>query len=755
MAGAGDPGIPLALSRRQFLRITAVVGGGLLVSCGSSSPLDGTLDVPSDSGAGTGGGTQLSPFLRIDADNTVTFLIGATEMGQGILTGLAMVLAEELDADWSKVRAEHSPVAAAYGNPYFGATVQGTLGSTAVRGYYTPHRQVGARVRRLLIETAAARWQVDPDALTAQDSFVVDPATARRVSYGELASDAAQRSLPASAPLKDPAQFRLIGTPRRRLDGAEQVNGTRRYGMDFEIPGMLTVVVARPPRFFGQVLSYDDSAALAVPGVREVHRTLIGVAVVADNYWAAEQGRKALSVTWSDAVAGRTDSVLQRALYETLLDSPGLVHRNDGEVTTAQLLAAETLEADYFFPFQAHAAMEPLNVTIDYDGSRAKIWTGTQSPTADKNFACAVLGLPPGKVEFTTLPCGGGFGRRGNFLADFVRDACEVARVVRKPLKLVWSREDDMKGGYYRPMATARLSASLDNAGKISAWTHRNVVQDTTILNGGEHLLDTYLALSNGQPPAPLNDLTAFDKNFAYAVDNVRMDSRLDAQPRMPCLWMRGVNKVTDVFAQETFFDFVAHHKGSDPFELRRELLAAKPRHLAVLEAAGAAIGYGKAAGNRGRGIAVFSHWNSFVAHAAEVSVTDDKRVVLHRIVAAVDVGPVVNPDLVRAQIESAVVYALSSLFYGEITLVDGVVQQTNFDDYRVLRMFEMPQVEVIILPSSSQIPGGVGELGMPCVAPAVANAILAATGEVIRELPLKNLGYSLAEQHAAAGGAT
>ena len=743
-----------SMTRRHFLRLTALAGGGLLIGCGASDPLAPGTDGPA---AEPGQGVALGDFLRIDADNRVTVLVGATEIGQGILTGLAMVVAEELDADWSKVRAEHSPVASVYANPYFFGFVQGTLSSSSMRGYFQPQREVGAIVRRLLVETAAAQWGLPADGLLTQDSHVIDPDSGRRLSYGELAPHAAGRRPPRSAATKSPEQFRIVGTSRQRLDAVAQVEGRREYGMDVELPGMLTAVLLRPPRFGGQAVSYDDREAMAVPGVREVHRTTAGIAVVADNFWAAQQGRKALSVTWSEVLGGRTDSAAQRRLYETLLDLPGVPVRNDGEATSAELSADETLRADYFFPFQAHAAMEPLNVVVDYDGRRARIWTGTQSPTLDRVFAAAVLGLLPAQVEFHTLPAGGGFGRRGSWLADFVRDACEVARQVRRPVKLVWSREDDMRGGYYRPMAATRMSASI-GGDRITAWTHRSVVQDITALAAVEHLIDTATALNNGVRPQPATDLLRFDSNFLYAVDNVRMDLRLDAKPEMPALYMRAVNKVTDIFAQEAFFDVVARRLGREPYAYRRELLADQPRHLAVLDAVTRAAGWDAPLpaadppqGRRGRGIAVLGHWGSVVAQVVELTVTADKGIRLHRVVSAVDCGTVVNPDLVRAQIESAVVFALSSLFYGEITLVDGVVQQGNYDDYRVLRMFETPQIETVLVDSDGP-PGGVGELGVPCVGPALVNAILAATGESPRELPLRRLGYHLLEQHPAAG---
>lgn len=740
---------PSHFNRRQFLRLSAIAGGGLLVACGGgssrrrNSPTDPNPEPPGEVEQ-----QQFGEFLRIGSDNSLTVFVGAQEIGQGILTGIAMLVAEEMDADWSKVSAVHSPVAAEFNNPYFGSLIQSTVASASMRGYFEPQRQIGARIRQLLVNTAAELWQVDAGQLTTEAGYVIDPINNRSLSYGELSSAAAGQSIPATAPLKSPEQYRIIGTEQRRLDAASKVDGSLVYGIDVDIPDMLTAVIARPPRFFSQPLTVDDNAALAVPGVLEVHQTPIGVAVVAEDFWSAEKGRQALEVSWLELLAGRTDSEQTRSQYELQLNLPGIPIRVDGLTLPAQLLAADNLQADYYFPFQAHAAMEPLNVVVDYDGSSAEIWTGTQSPTLDKLFASVILGLLPNQITFHTLPSGGGFGRRGNWLADFVRDACHVASAVRKPVKVIWSREDDMKGGFYRPAAAVRMSASLDSNMALTAWTHRAVTQDITAILYGEHLLDTVEALNGGQLPAP-KDATDFNSNFAYDVDNVLMDAHLVANLQMPALWMRSVNKYTDIFAQETFFDVVAQRVGADPYQYRRDKLGNEPRLLAVLDSAATAANWSGT--GRHQGIAVLGHWNSYIAQVVELSVDADKVVHIHKITSAVDCGTAINPDLVVAQVESAVIFALSSIFYGEITLEDGVVQQSNFDDYPVLRMFQTPAIETVLV-NSGEDPGGVGEIGVPCVGPALANAIYAASGEAIRELPLKNLGYSLAEQHPSEG---
>ncbi|MBU0538905.1 MAG: molybdopterin-dependent oxidoreductase, partial [Gammaproteobacteria bacterium] len=625
-------------------------------------------------------------------------------------------------------------------NPYFQSLLQFTVASSAVRGYFEGQRSVGAAVRQMLINAAAKLWNVQANTLRTEASYVIDDIGGRRASYGELSSAAAKEAVPNNPPLKDPANYRIIGTSPQRLDAADKTDGSFKYGMDVDIPNMLTAVIARPPRFNGQALNVDDNAALAVPGVRSVHIILGGVAVVADDFWAADKGRKALIVQWNELLAGRTDSDLQRSAYNLRLNLPGLPIRVDGLPLLAQTLASETLSADYYFPFMAHAAMEPLNVVVDYDGSSAEIWTGTQSATLDKVFAGLILGLLPNQITFHSMPSGGGFGRRGNPLADFVRDACAVAKVLRQPVKVIWTREDDMKGGFYRPAAAVRVSASIDNANNISAWTHRSVTQDVTALLYAENLLDS---LAEFKLP-PLKELTDFETGMPYKIDNVLMDAHLTVNLAMPALWMRSVNKFSDVFAQETFIDELAMKVGKNPYNFRRDLLSEKPRHRAVLDAVADAAGWGFSNSGISQGIAVMGHWNSFVAQVVEVSVSANRELTVHRVVSAVDCGTAVNPDLVIAQVESAIIFALSSILFGEILLEDGVVQQSNFDDYPVLRMHQTPVIETVIVNSENPV-GGVGELGVPCVGPALANAIFGAIGERIRELPLTRSNFKIA----------
>lgn len=733
------------LNRRQFLRLTALAGGGLLVACGGGSGSSDTdtnrdNDTPATSPPTATDTYQIGEFLRIDTDNSVTVLVGAAEIGQGALTALPMLVAEELDADWSRVSSALSPVAADFNNPYFAGLLQFTVASSVVRGYFDGQRAVGATVRQMLVNAAARRWQVSARTLRTESGYVIDDANGRHASYGELAAAAAAEPVPTTPTLKDPSQYRIIGSSRQRLDVVPKTNGSFLYGMDIDIPDMLTAVMLRPPRFGGQPLSVDRHRALAVPGVVDVISVPGGVAVLAEDYWAATKGRQALQVSWNEVLAGRTDSKAQRNVDGLKLNLPGVPIRNDGSVLLANALAREVISQDYYFPYQAHAAMEPLNVVIDYRGDSCDIWTGTQSPTLDKTFAAAILGLLPDQIQFHVMPAGGGFGRRGNPLADFVRDAAVLAKVVQQPLKLIWSREDDMKGGFYRPAAMVRVSAGVDAAGDVISWSHRAVTQDVTASLYVEEVLDL---LQDVELP-PLQDLTDLETGMPYDIDNVLMDFHLTVKPNMPALWMRSVNKYTDVFAQETLIDVVARRSGADPYQFRRNMLNDSPRHRAVLDAAAQAAQWGNPPPGRFQGIAVMGHWGSFVAQVVEASVDDQRNLLIHKVVSAVDCGTAINPDLVIAQVESAVVFALSSVLFGEIELVDGIVQQNNFDDYPVLRMYQTPSFETVLVNRGGR-PGGVGELGVPCVGPALCNAIFAATGEAITELPLKNLDFNIA----------
>lgn len=731
------------LSRRRFLHFSTLACGGVLIACGGGGASNARAQSPAPgqvSSTSANDGAALGDFMRIGADNRISVYVGASEMGQGALTVMPMMLAEELDADWSLVSAEHSPVAAAFNNPYFFKAVQFSVASTCTRGYFEEQRRAGAAIRDMLCSAAAQRWGVSKSSLRTENSYVYHDDSGRYASYGELASEAASQPEPLVPSLKSPAEFKIIGTDRQRLDVAAKTDGTMVYGMDVDLPNMLTAVIARPPRFHGIALNYDANAALAVAGVQEVFTVPAGIAVVADSFWAAEKGRKALETHWSQLAGDRTDSSALRNEYQLKLNVRGIPARVDGSVTFAKFLAADNVDADFHFPHMAHAAMEPLNVVVDYDGQQADIWTGSQSPTLDKAAAAFVLGVPPSRINFHNLPSGGAFGRRGNPFADFVQDACQVARRVQQPVKVVWTREDDMKGGFYRPASAVRVAASVDRSGGISAWQHRAITQDLTAIQYGEEFIDH---IHQAELP-DFDKLTDFDTGMPYDIDNVLVDFHLKVNPALPALWMRSVNKFTDVFAQECFIDELAGRQSADPYQFRRSMLASNDRYRTVLDRAAQAANWGNVASDRFQGIAVMGHWQSCIAQVVEISVSNDREIRIHKITSAVDCGTAVNPDLVVAQIESGIVYALSSVLFGDIELRDGVVQQSNFDDYPVLRLHQCPQMETHIV-SSSGDPGGVGELGVPAVGPALANALLAATGDSVRQLPIcKHYNYQV-----------
>ncbi len=733
------------LRRRTLLRAGVIAGGGLLVACkwsGSSSSSRGAGPVGGNDGGADPGpdpnAERWTPnaFIRISADNYVTVIVGAAEIGQGTMTSVPMIVAEELDADWSRVSWEQSPASAiTYGNPFWQAEgglgaldqagLQITAASTTVRGYYTSQRQAGAAVREMLLEAASERLNVPVDSLRTQDSYVIHDTSGARLSYGELAEAAAAISPPLFPTLKDPATFRIIGQSKQRLDAEEKADGSLTYGFDFKIPDMLTVMVVRPPVFGAPLQDFDDTATLAVDGVVGVYRVPSGIAVAAKDFWSAEQGRKVLQAQWLTQLGETLSSADLEDEFNTRNALPGLIMRNDGLVELAQLSAAQTLTDDFHFPYLAHAPMEPLNVTINYTGSSCEIWCGSQWPDMDKLVAATILGLLPDQVTFNNLLSGGGFGRRACLGFDYIQEAAHVARAVGQPLKVVWTREDDIRGGYYRPYTACRLSAALDGQGNIVSWTHRVASQTLLIsplVEAATNLVTEEVQTAQGAIELP------------YDIPNVRVDTHAIIN-RVPVLWVRSVANATNIYAVETFFDRLASMAGKHPLTMRRELLQSKPRHLAVLNAAANAAGWSPGL-NDGvhRGVALFASYDSVIAQVVELTISS-KKVQLQRVVSAVDCGTAVNPDLVEAQIESGIVFALSTALFGEITLEDGVVQQSNYHDYRVLRMYQTPKIETVLLPSSEH-PGGVGELGVPCVAPALANALFAATGEVYNSLP-------------------
>jgi isoquinoline 1-oxidoreductase beta subunit len=707
------------VSRRDFLRTGLLAGGGLVLG----------LHLPAlAKGQGPGkkdGPFALNAFVRVGSDDSVSVVVNHSEMGQGIYTSMPMVVAEELDAEWAKVRFEAAPVAAVYNHPIYGAQLTGGSSSTWVE--WERVRNAGAAARAMLIAAAAAEWKVEPATCGTEPGHVVHAASGRRVSYGKVAERAADLKPPQNVPLKNPKDFRLVGKPTRRLDTPDKVNGKAVFGLDVQLPGLLIALVARPSVFGGKVKRYDADRAKAVPGVKHVVQIPRGVAVVADGFWHAKKGREALEVVWDDGPLADFDSRTQLEQYAELAKKPGVVARKDGDVSEALKKAVKTFEAVYDLPYLAHATMEPINCVADVKADRCEVWVGTQMQTADRAAAAEESGLKPEQVTLHTTLLGGGFGRRAAIDNHFVREAVQISKAVGAPVKVIWTREDDMRGGYYRPRAYHSVRAALDGAGAPVAWEQHIVCQS--------FLLGTPYA---GMIKDGLDELAVEGaKDFPYAIPNIRVDWH-PAPNGVPTFQWRSVGHSHTAFVVETLIDELAHAAGKDPFEFRRGLLDKHPRARRVLEFVADKAGWGNPPPQgQGRGIAVHESFGSYAAHVAEVSVSDGGQLQVHRIVAAIDCGPVVNPDTVRAQLEGGMVFALTAALYGEISFEKGRVKQRNFHDYRLLRMNEMPTVETHIVPSNEKM-AGVGEPGVPSVAPAVANAVFAATGKRLRRLPIR-----------------
>jgi isoquinoline 1-oxidoreductase beta subunit len=579
----------------------------------------------------------------------------------------------------------------------------------------------------MLISAAAAEWKVELATCGTEHGHVVHAASGRRVSYGKVAEKAADLKSPENVPLKNPKDFRLVGKPTRRLDTPDKVNGKAVFGLDVQLPGLLVALVARPPVFGGKVKSFSADKAKAVPGVKHVVPIPRGVAVVADGFWNAKKGREALEAVWDDGPLADLDSRTQLEQYAELAKKPGVVARKDGDATGALTRAAKIFEAVYDLPYLAHATMEPINCVADVRADRCEVWVGTQMQTADRAAAAEESGLKPEQVTLHTTLLGGGFGRRAAIDNHFVREAVQISKAVRAPVKVIWTREDDMQGGYYRPRAYHSVRTALDGAGAPVAWEQHIVCQS--------FIIGTPYA---GMIKDGLDELAVEGaKDIPYAIPNIRVDWH-PAPNGVPTFQWRSVGHSHTAFVVETLIDELAHAAGKDPFEFRRGLLDKHPRARRVLEFVAEKAGWGKPPPQgQGRGIAVHESFGSYAAHVAEVSVSDAGQVRVHRIVCAIDCGPVVNPDTVGAQLEGGMVFALTAALYGEISLEKGRVKQRNFHDYRLLRMNEMPNVETHIVPSNEKM-AGVGEPGVPSVAPAVANAIFAATGKRLRRLPIR-----------------
>lgn len=705
------------ISRRDFLKTGALVGGGLIL---------GVFPHYEEASGETAAAFAPNAFIRIGTDDIVTIIVNKSEMGQGVYTSLPMVVAEELEADWSKVRIEPAPVDPAYNHTAWG--VQGTGGSSSTWSTWDQLRKAGAAARVMLIQAAAELWDVDPLSCKAENGFVVHPQTKRQLSYGKLTEKAARMSVPQDVPLKKPEEYKIISKPVKRLDTPSKVMGKAVFGIDVKVPDMLTAVVARCPVFGGKLKSFSDQKTKAVAGVKSVVQIPTGVAVVADNFWSAKLGRDVLETVWDEGPLSGFDTKKQRSDYAALAKKPGTAARKEGDAEDALSKAKKQISAEYEVPYLAHATMEPLNAVIDFREDGCDIWTGTQFQTVDRNSAAEVLGLKPEQVSLHTTFLGGGFGRRANPHSDFVTEAAHVAKAVKKPVRVMWTREDDIMGGYYRPMWYDRIAAGLDESGKPTAWRHTIVGQSIIAGTAFEKML-----LKDGVDETSVEGAG----DIPYDIPNILVDLHSPKYP-ITVQWWRSVGHSHTAFVVETFIDELAQAAGKDPYEFRRSLLSKDPRRKALLELVAQKAGWeSPLPAGRGRGIAVHKSFGSYVAQVAEASVSKEGEVRVHKVVCAVDCGRIVNPDTIEAQMESGIVFGLSAALFSEITLKKGRVEQNNFHNYKLVRMKHMPVVEVHIMPSEEK-PGGVGEPGVPPIAPAVANAVFAVTGKRIRRLPIR-----------------
>jgi isoquinoline 1-oxidoreductase beta subunit len=681
-------------------------------------------------------GTVFTPnaFLRIGADDSVTVIAKHLEMGQGAYTGIATIVAEELDADWSRVRVESAPAdAKRYGNLALG-NIQGTGGSSAMANSWTQLREAGGKARAMLLSAAAKGWHVPVAELTVSKGIVYHAGSKRKAPFGSLVKTASSLPVPETVALKDPKDFKLIGRRPPRVDVAAKVDGSAQFTLDVVMPGMLVALLKRPSQFGATVKSFDATAAGAIPGVVKVVQVPRGVAVIAKSFWAAKQGRDALRVEWDDTHAEKRSSAALMSEYRQLAEQPALPARKEGDAAQAIHSAAHTVSASYEFPYLAHAPMEPLDAVVRLSADSCEIWAGDQFQTVDQANAAKAAGLDPQQVSIHTLYAGGSFGRRANLGSDYIVEAVSIAKAFGAdgtPIKLQWTREDDIHGGLYRPMYFHKLVAGLNDKNELTGWKH--VIVGQSIMAGGAFAA----MIKDGIDPTSVEGAAT----IAYAIPNIAVDLST-TKTGVPVLWWRVVGSSHTTFAVEAFIDEVAHAAGADPFTFRRKLLEHEPRMKAVLELAAEKAGWSTVPmpQGKGRGIAVAQAFKTYVAQVAEVSVDAAGRVRVDRVVCAVDCGTPINPDVITAQMEGGIGFGLGAVRYGAITLKDGHIEQSNFNNYRVLRMNEMPKVEVHIMPSTLP-PTGVGEPGVAPVGPAVANAIFAATGKRIRVLPFANGG--------------
>jgi len=692
------------VNRRQFLKSSAAAAGGLIVGLRLGAAL------APEAAEAAAAALPLNAFVHIGTDDLVTLIIHKSEMGQGTVTSLSMLLAEELECRWESIRNEFAPVTPAYGN-------LGVYGSNSIRSSWQQLRQAGATAREILISAAAQQWGVNRSICRAEKGTVVNTTSGARLTYGALAEAASKLPVPAAPTLKPSSAFKLIGTSVKRLDTPAKVDGSAQFGLDVRLPNMLYAVVERSPVFGGKVVSFDATKANAVPGVKQVVQVSTGVAVIADNTWAAMEARRALAVTWDEGANANVSSAGIRDLFVKLSGQPGAEARRVGDAATALASAAKRIEAVYEAPYLAHAPMEPLNCVAHVTSTSCEVWASTQAQSSARDIAARTSGIAPANVKVNTLFLGGGFGRRAQ--VDYIGEAVEVAKAVSVPVKVTWSREDDIRHDLYRPASYVKFSGGIDAAGWPVAITARVTCPSFGFGRGG---VDSTAV--EGITPNP------------YEIPNLLVEYQR-ADTGIPTTYWRSVGYSQNTFFMEAFLDELAAAGGKDPVEVRRRLLAGSPRMLAALNLAASKAGWGTPLpAGRGRGVSLVNNIGSFTAQIAEVSV-EANTVHVHKIVCAVDCGVVVNPAGVASQIVSGIGTGLSAALKDAITIDHGRVVQGNFNNYRVMRMNEAPEIEVYWVPSENA-PGGIGEASTPGVAPAVANAIFAATKTRVRVLPIR-----------------
>jgi isoquinoline 1-oxidoreductase beta subunit len=710
------PQTPLSINRRTFLKSGAAAAGGFMLS----------FYIPSQAKDNGVDKSTFAPnaFLRISQDNAITIILSKVEMGQGIWTTLPMLVAEELDCELKSVQVQHSPPSTAYYHTFTFMAAQLTVGSSSTLSEFDRYRYAGATARAMLIQAASERWSIPTHECGTESGFVVG--ANKRISYGELCADAARLTVP-EVKLKEARDWKVIGKSQNRLDAASKVNGTARYGIDFQAPGLSTALLLRPPVFKSKIKKIDSTTASQIQGVQSIVETSRGVAVIAENFWAAKLGRDALIVEWEHDENMRVDSRQQFLDYQQLATKKGVVVRQNGDIAKGMNKAADLIEVEYWLPYLAHAPMETLNCSVKISGDHCEIWTGSQLPTTDQKAAARLLNIAPENIMIHTPFLGGSFGRRGSLDSDFVVEAVEIAKRSGKFIKLIWTREDDIKGGYYRPCYFHRARIGFNELNQLVAWEHRVVGQ-------GSFRHSYVLPDPDAIDPSCTEGLS--DSPYLDGIPDHSVELHI-TDSNVPVLPWRSVGHSQTCFVVESLIDEIAHFQKRDPFEFRKERLAHHPRYRSVLAQLEEKSGWSRPASKGiGKGVAIHNRNETIVGYVVEASFAGGK-IQVHRVVCVVDCGLAVNPDGVRAQMEGSIVFGLTAALYGEITLENGEVKQKNFADYKMMRMNEMPLIEVHVVEGTDKVYGA-GEPGVPAIAPALTNALFAATGKRVRRLPIK-----------------